>query len=379
MLLLNGQAIGAKELCTKLGVDMEKLLNNPVFELEDRYKKIDKVNGNQIKIPARFAMPARTFIRLSPESEAMELIWAESRNYRTVKNERIAVYSPRYFTTDTAKFSSREDVDRLVFLYVNPANTFSPFGNGKSGDYKHIDYTLIAASRMKGMNDVSTAMSSIKEMAELDLLILAKGVKATFKTFNPFIDGPETKIDIVRVEMMGFAQTNATSLLEMLDNKIAKTKGQIINLVDKGIIKETTNMNMRQWKWDKGERAGNFIGDQIIDPHADALDYLLNYILGNLGQYYSDIHSVNNNISAEESAMKFLQDQKESVVVVEPSIEGLPTSFQEAMAWLGDNGFKKLPQLAKMLNEAIQGGSIHTGNINTMVAQMNEQIEESRG
>lgn len=379
MLLLNGQSVSARKFCTDYGLDYDKIMRNPVFELHKKYQKKDKANGNVIKIPARLSIPAKSFVRVKEgekKGETLELRYAENRNYRTINKERVEVFAPRYINIDTVKHSAKGNEDLAVFMYSILSNTNSPFGAGKGGDYAHLDPTAIAKTRMEQMSNVTKVLSVIENMDEAELIILAKGIQATIKTFNPFVDGASTDIGIVRVEMMTYAQLNATYFLEMLDNKIAKTKGQIVNLVDKGIIKEFTSQNTRQWKWEKGERAGNPIGDQIVDPHANSLDYLLNYILSNLGQYHADLTIVNNGSTAEDSALAFLKTQKEEEYVPEIHVDGLPTDFKSTMAWLGDKGYRKRPQLAKQVNDGIQDGTIHNGNVNDMVKKLDEALDE---
>lgn len=378
MLLANGVSVNSQKFCEEHGIDFKKIVNNPVFELDSKYQTKDKANGGHTKIPARVSFPAKTFIKSPKTKETIELRYAENRNYKMVGKDRVEVFTPRYINIDTAKFSAREDDDKAVYLFARPSNVSSPFGTGKNCDYAHLDPTAIAKSRMESMSNITKALSTIENMDQLEMLILAKGVKSTFKNFNPFIDGENTHPDLVKVEFMQFAQMNADAFLGIVDSKIAKTKGQIINLVDREIIKEFSSNNTRQWKWNKGARNGNPIGDQIVDPHSDSMDYLLNYILSNLGTYMGDLIGETKTSSAEQQAKDYLKNLQDNEIVVVHGTEGLPTNFQEAKDWLGENGFRKIPAIAKKLNDAIQSGDINIGNIQEMVKDLDRQYEDDK-
>lgn len=373
MLLVDGKTVVPRTFCAENGLDYDKIMGNPVFELDKKWQKKDKANGGVIKIPAKVSYPSRCFIKLK-NGATVEMRYAENRNFRTIKNERIEIFTPKYISLDTVKTSAKERDDLAVYMYANPIQGSSPFGNGKNPEYHHLDPTSIAKTRMDAMSSVSKAMALIEGMDESELVVLAKGIKASFKQFNPFVDGENTHTDILRVEMMQFSQLNAPAFLELIDNKMAKTKGQIINLIDNRVVAIHTTMNTRQWRWEKGENMGNMIGDQIVDPHADATDYLVNYILSHLAEYYSALHTVSNGLSSEEKALDFLKNQKESEYVPEIHVEGLPKDFKETMTWLGENGFRKMPALAKQVNNGIQDGTLHNGNIHGMVKEMDRAM-----
>lgn len=378
MLIVNGETVNTKKFCIDEGLNFEKIVNNPTFELHKKFQKKDKANGNAVKIPARFSFPAKIHIKSKNSGDTLEVRYAENKNYRIVGKERVEVYAPRYINIDTAKFSARDNEDKAVFLFINTLNVSSPYGNGKNCDYEHLDPTEIAKTRMASMSNITKVLSTIENMEQTEMVVLAKGLKATFPNFNPFVDGSDTHPDIVKVEMMQFAQLNADTFLEVVDSDIAKTKGQIINLVDNGIIKEFTVQNMRQWKWDKGARNGNPIGDQIVDPHANSLDYLVNYILSNLGTYYTDLYTSNTTVSSESQALNFLKEHKEKQIEVVYDNSSLPQSYAEVRDWMGENGFKKSPELVKKVNEAIQDGTITVGNIKELVAQMQISVVDEK-
>lgn len=375
MLLLDEKKITAKEFCERFGLDLAKITKSPVYEVASKYKKKDKANGNVIKVPARISIPNKTYIRNKATSEVHELRYAETKSTRTVKGEKIDTYAPRYSYLIAEKTSFKKDIDQAVYMYANVSNFTSPFGNGKNPDYEHVDPAARALSKLNSLTDVGVAMNKVMDMNDIDVMVLAKGLGAEFKNFNPFVNGKDTDVQTVRVEMLQFAQLNATVFLQNVDNGISKVRGQVVSLVDKGIIKLTTVQNIRQWKWDVGDRKGQPLGDQIVDPHVDAMEVLLNYVLANLSQYYDAIHTVHNTVSIEAGALEFLKKKKEegsTEMTIQTHVGDLPSDYRECQEWLGEHGFRKLPANAKKLQLGIEDGSIHAGNIISVARELDQ-------
>lgn len=375
MLLLDDQKVTAKEFCKKFGIDIDLIQKTPVFEVAKKYKKKDKANGNVIKVPARISIPNKTYIRNKITSEVHELRYAETKSIRTINGEKVDTYSPRYSYLIAEKTSFKKDIDQAVYMYANVSNFTSPFGTGKNPDYEHVDPSARALSKLNSLTDVGKAMNMVMDMADIDIMVLAKGLSAEYKNFQPFINGKDTDTQTIRVELLQFAQLNATVFLENVDNGISKVRGQVVNLVDKGIIKISTVQNIRQWKWDAGDRKGQPLGDQIVDPHVNALDVLINYILANLSQYYDAIHTVHNTVSIEAGALEFLKKKKAEgsiEVEVETHIGDLPKDYNECREWMAEHGFRKLPGNVKKLENAIQDGSVNAGNIISFARELDQ-------
>lgn len=375
MLLLDEKKINAKEFCEKFGIDLAQITKSPVYEVASKYKKKDKANGSVTKVPARISIPNKTFIKNKVTGDVHELRYAENKSTKMVKGEKIDTYTPRYSYLIAEKTSFKKDLDQAVYMFANVSNFSSPFGNGKNADYEHVNPTARALSKLNSLNDVGTAMNMVKDMKDIDIMVLAKGLAAEFKNFNPFVNGKDTDVQTVRVELLQFAQLNATVFLENVDNGISKVRGQVVNLVDKGIIKLTTTQNIRQWKWDAGDRKGQPLGDQIVDPHVNAMDVLLNFVLGNLSQYYDAIHTVHNTVSIEAGALDFLKKKKEesaTEVKSEAHIGDLPKDYAECREWMADHGFRKLPGNVKKLEVAIQDGSVNAANIVSFARELDE-------
>lgn len=374
MLLLDGEKISAKQFCEKFGIDYNAIKKNPVFEMEkSRHKGVNKG-------PTTF--PARCFIR-DKSGSVLELRYAQTRNVRIVKNEKIDSFSPKNIKLEAVKTRVATDEDKLIFMFANPNNIVSPFGNGKNSLYTHVDPALVAAGRMKAVNATKKAMDYLDKMSDEELIIFAKGFQASYqdkaRPFNPFVDGTNTDVDIVRVSMMEFCNINPQSIVDLHDNQLGKIRGQIVSLIDNGIVVMDASTGVRQWRWAKGERQGQPIGNQILDAHSDARDYLLTYIQANLHEYLTTISSTSESISAEQSALNFLASKKKEEVVHQESLsyEGLPQSYAECQAWLGENGFKKAPAIAKKLKEGIEEKKVHTMNIHDMAKQYEHEFEFS--
>lgn len=369
MLLLDEQKISAKDFCIKFGIDFNALKKNPVFEEKARKTGVNKG-------PTTF--PARCFIR-DKEGAVLELRYSQTRNTRVVKNEKIDSFSPKNIKLEAVKTRIATDEDKLVFMFANPNNTVSPFTNGKNTLYTHVDPAIVAAGRMKAVHATKKAMDYLDAMSDAELIIFAKGFQASYRDkarpFNPFVDGTHTDVDIVRVSMMEFCNINPQAIVELYDNQLGKIRGQIVSLVDNGIVVLDSSTGVRQWRWAKGERQGQPIGNQILDNHSDARDYLLTYVQANLHEYLSTISSTNESISAEQSALNYLSNQKaQQVAHVESlSYEGLPQSYAECQAWLGENGYKKAPAIAKKLKEGIEEKKVHTMNLHDMAKQYQEE------
>lgn len=373
MLILEGKPISATEFCTRFKIDIDKIKKNPVYELSKKLQKKDKANNNVIKVPARYSIPSRTYVK--ENGNTLELVYAENRNFRTDKNgNRYEVYSPRYTYMDAVKNSAKGDLDKAVYWYVYAGCANSPFTSGKNVDYEHVDPSSRALKRLENLNNVGKAMNLIAEMPEEEMVIFAKGMKATYKNFNPFTEGENTDMQTLKVELMSFAQVRSNDFMNAYEGALTKIKGKIINLVDKGVISIKQSHDSRQWKWAKGSKAGQPIGDHIASPSVDAKDYLLNYMQSHLGEYYDALDQITEGLSSESQALKFLADKrvKESDTS-ELSYEGLPTTFEEAKAYLEKNGFKKIPANAKRLYDAVNNKEVHTGNVFGWIKNMVEE------
>lgn len=373
MLLVNGKTISASDFCKEYGLDYEKILKTPVFELAAKYQK----NGK--KIPSRVSIPSRVFIK-DKKGDTIELRYAENRNYRIIKNERVEVFTPRYIPFEAQK-NRISQLEKAVYLVANPHNETSPFGNGKNCDYFHVDPTAIAKKRMESVTNTKKALDIIDAMKDDELIIFAKGFQASYKStdkpFNPFVDGNHTDIEIVRVGLLEFCNINPKVIVDLYSNDIAKVRGQIINLVDNGIIVEENTVGIRQWRWKSGQRAGQPIGNQILDPHSDSRDALLNYIQANLSEYYDAIMSTSEHISSEKAALQFLESKKQGNKDVQAVLtyDNLPQGYGNVQQWLGENGFSKAPALAKKVKEAIENKEVHDANLKPFVESLISAME----
>lgn len=371
MLILDGKTISAKNFCERFGIDYDKIVKSPVFEMGKKYKKQDRFNKAVTKVPARVSIPCKTFIRDKATGEVMEFIYAANRSVRTVNKEQVTIYTPKYAFLDAEKTSFKGDIDKAVYMYANVGQFTSPFSNGKNPDFEHVDPTARALSKLNSLSNIGVAMNKVNDMSNEDIELFARGLKVSYADFNPFVNGSDTDVLTLKAELLNFAQLKATEFLELLDNEVLKIKGQIVNLVDKEIIKIFTSSYVRQWKWDKGNRVGQPIGDQIVDPHADAMAYLLNYMQSNISTYYDAIIGVNNTLSAEAQAAQFLKDRKEGgePVVGQDNLV-LPITFDECRNWMAENGFKKTPGNIKKLELAIAAGDVNLANIKSFVREI---------
>lgn len=376
MLFLEDKKISAKELCEKFGIDLLTLKKHPVFEMDIQWHKDGK------RPPERVTFPAKCFVRDKATGGVLELRYAETRGTKVVKNEKIDTFKPRNIVLESVK-NRVSDEDKLVYMFLNPDNGSSPLSNGKNPIYHHVDPSIIAANRMKKVNATKRAMDAIEAMSDTDLVIFAKGFQASYKDekrpFNPFVDGAHTDVQVVRVGMMEFCSINPQAVVDLIDNQLGKLRGQIINLIDNRIVVEDASTGVRQWRWAKGERQGQPVGNQILDPHSDSRDYLLSYLQSNLSEYMTLITTITQTDSAEQAALNYLalQKENENKINAEVSYDGLPSSYAECQEWLSDNGFKKTPALAKKLNDGIQSKQVHTMNIKNMAEQYTLEIAQS--
>lgn len=383
MLILNQETISPQRFCEMFKIDLDKLKKNTLFELSKKFVKKDKANGNVDKIPPLISYPASFFFKDS-DGETHELRYATTYNpNRVIDGNVVAKYEPYYVFIESLKFSFN-DIDKTLFMYCRPEQLHSPFRNKnkKEYDFEHIDHAKRAAHKLENLSGIGKAMDHARSLKEEELMLLAKGIKHTYKSFNPFSAGENTDSDTLRVNLMEFAHLNASKYLEMVDSKTVSLKGRIINLVDNKIIelRKYQGGTVGQWEWSKGEREGQVIGDQIIGNKIDAKDYLVTYIMNNLEHYYNLLHTVNENISAENKAIDFLKKVQKNNPVDETQVSNdrVPKGYQECFKWLGDNGMKKSTAIAKKLADAVEDGLIHNENIFGFVENLFQEAEEDR-
>lgn len=363
MLFIDGQKIKARDFCTRFGIDYDKLVSRPSFEMDKRMHKKDRMNGGRISVPSGLLFRTK-FHAVDKHGESVEIRYAQTSSPKTLKTGHVEIiYRPRYvgFTAVTASF--KKDTDLAVFMFANPANKFSPLRTKYSPKpgYEFIDGQLRALDKMKSIEALTDALSHAKSLKGHELKVIAKGLK--IRAVDENIE------DSVRAALMEYAQKDPKGYLEVIAIGLVKLEGRIRSLVEKKVFVLHRQQNARWWEWGAGEREGEKIGNVINNTAQDAVQSLINYMNAHMDVYKDLIESMSSKYEAEDSAKEYL---KKSEPVVE-EVEAESPVDTELLAICGDHhglikfiqekGYKAAPVALKGLKEAVAEGKVNSGNL----------------
>ncbi len=317
MLFENRKQVTAQELMEKYasGEDFKKISKKPSFEVTADRKKIDRVNGGVLKSPKGFMWRSH-FMATDPKTRLkVEIRYAQSNNTKVVGDRVIDNFEPRYVETKGATFNFQNDLDLAVYQFLHPNNLSSPLrdkNNKAKPKIDFIDTKKRSQEKMSKIDALATAMSHAKQVAEDELIILAKGLG---------IKGIEKKeADEVRADVLEFAMNNPKVYNEKANTRMTYLEGKIINLIDKGIVKLSTVGSLRRWAWVTGEREGEHILD-IMNQTQDAKKALINHFFSDINRYKNILESITNDMTARAKAERDLNMASESTVTYTDSTD----------------------------------------------------------
>lgn len=176
--------------------------------------------------------------------------------------------------------AKRTDLERQVFLYLNPKCDASPVRQGLYYEWRFIDRKADAKRENDAMNIVMQIAAEISSEQDLTKLKrIAKGLKFIVKDKEqietitipaPRINDDEVKAQLVKLSMkypveFSLAYRDSNLMLE----------GSVIDAIDAGLlIHQSVGGGMSKWFWTVGDRQEFCTVSNGVDPKAALLNHV---------------------------------------------------------------------------------------------------------
>ncbi len=358
-----------------------RILKKPVFKLDDSkvIKKSTIISGKNFAPKPTQGLLTYFWFKDS-DGIQKRLRYAESQNPRVVGGIMQYEYKPERFNIEGQVALLKNSPDKAIFMFLNPSNPTSPFSNMAKKKFAYMDSIEQTLKDAADMSSIQKALTHATNMEEEELVIVAKGLK--------LLASDDYEVDALRVKLQQYAmnpQTNKLYIRGMTDEMV-RIEGRIRNLVDKGVFKIEKRGSSRQWVWNGGPRAGEYIGDYIMNVNEDALQRLFNFIKANLNDYLFDLRNSDQIISADRKGREILAAKPEVKTEVpehlaainapmpdELSLKTRVSSFAEAREYVGEKGYPKNSALIKTLLDGILDGSVTDENVNGFLVKLFEK------
>lgn len=381
MLFVDDKKVSRQELARMFGIkDLSKIDKNPIFELHKSQVKKDRFNLNAPRVGKGIQLRPKFRATKPGTTEKVEVRYAESSAPEKGSNGAIISYKPRYILIEGSVFKFTHNKELALFLYLHPGNVYSPCREpgGKYTDYfEYVDTQARAVQRLKIIQDKTKALRHAEQSDIFDLRLVAKSLDI------PKADTMDD--DTLRVTMMEYADNPITTkkYADAIESRTTLYDGRIVNLIDNGYLVVERIGNYRQWKWAKGLRSGESVGEPIIDAKFDAKKYIRNYLLSNLSIYEPEIVQTNDELLARMKAEAHLSslasqsDDNEEVY----SNEEIPLpnweNLNEVKEFVYEKGYNRSPEKIKMLRDAALNGHINAENVDVFLDQNFNKREDS--
>jgi len=299
------QDIDPVDFAEEFKIPLKKLIKTPVFNLTEA-KKIKKPGqSKEISVPAGRSDRASFFFK--KDNITYEIRYAESANNVEKGDKYVVEYEPRSVVFKGGiQFMDPENLDLLVFTYVLPTCSDSPFRTAGMNPphYEFVDKEKASQKEMEGFGEFSKAISTISGYTGDPLRILAKA-------FN--ITGTDVMEDVeVQSELAKIAQNSSlggpTAFNKKAGSQVHLFKGIVLNAVDKGIFILKGNAMGEYWMWNSGDLKGQRVV-QVFDNGVAKIEVLQAFISENMQEYYSILINAMKSQSASDAAERFLESQ----------------------------------------------------------------------
>lgn len=219
------------------------------------------------------------------------------------------------------------------------------------------------------MEAVNKAFQHAASVPESEIRVLAKGLKIQLI--------PNADEEDIRVALQDYAMNNSKAYLEMVAKGTVKYDGMIQDAIDTGYIKKKPVGNMIVWYFEKGRRAGEQI-TTVIDKTKDVVQELKNYMKDKIEQYYNDMAVLNDDVTSDMKAEKYLKSLEKGVPLEdvtpykEPLLLGTVEDFNSAKAYLTESHPEKgqpSPASTKKFLELVQSGELNENNISDEISK----------
>lgn len=382
---------------------LDKLKKNPVFEINPKLTKPDKLNGGVIAPAGKMSKPKIYFKVKKVTGDLNGIITDDTDGLRVELryaiaivpdklNHRISTYEPKRLV-----FYDQLDVvpnlEEALFKYILPSCKDSPIADKRNWYYSFQNKEAAAVMVNERGQNMAKALAYISNttdnggLTDNQVKLIAKGLYAQNR--NPsIIPNPsahnktltEIKADLITLVMKSAEM--AELFLNSCDDDVNEFYGMLLDAVDRGIfgIRKGSNASARGWYWESGSNAGTHItdiGSGVVD-----FDALKAAVEANPNAFYASITKAVTEAAGKQNIKDFIKTQKNegepstAPVVASGSQEFvLPTSFEEsnAMAILFNDGKRPGPKVLGKFWGAIKNNLVTAENAKTVLAKIIEE------
>lgn len=378
MILINKVQVNYDDLEKRLGITIpiDKLLKKPLFEINPALILKDPANGpgavkhrNAMEFPAYFRTQLKT-------GEDVEIRYCTNRTPDVKTHGQTEKFAPRMVEFDGRAEFIKDDKDKAIYFWLHFYNKTSPFRVvGLPHEYDLVDDDARANELIAGLTLKGKATSHAAALQGDQMVIIAKGMRIPgASTMEPLM---------IKAQLMQYASDNPAAYLNAAESQVNHIQGLIFDSIDKGIFVMENVYNSKRWKWNMGVKKGEVIvemSSSVVDDN----EALLTHISQHINEFLPVLIDTSKTINAKSNLDKALSNvnvmdmlgyndnppQQSGKDNIQPPVEtGLPKSYAEAMAYLGNKIGKKTPALAKRLNDGIGDGSIGPENIEMILAE----------
>lgn len=376
MLLINNQRVNATDFVKKIkeitgkDVPLDELTSNMEFKYNPVKKGYDlalyKTRNMKVQKVLRSDDILASFNVWSDKDQStIEFRFANRLPYANPKNPTIMVNDPKAIEFPGGVFNfEQRDVEKALYMYVHPLCIDSPFYRPGT-PYKFTHNNLKAESKRK-LKDMSVKQEAFKHATNVDpdeLKVLALGLGLSLI--------PNADSDDIRAAIQEYALENSKLYLEKTATETIKFEGMIQNAIDTGHIVNKIIGGINTWEFAKGADKGKQIMI-VTSKNNNALGDLKLHMKTNIAEYYSSLAGFNKDLTADNTAEKFLSnlkngvDKNEFMPFEEELTLNMVVDHKTAKQYLiNAHPERKNPSAtnAKLFLDAITAGEIVDGNV----------------
>lgn len=382
--------ITADDLATIMGITPEivrKIKKNPVFEVNPKLTKPDKLNGG-VSAPAGKGNKPVIYVKVGPATK--DAPWGvrtdKDIQAKTLKLRFCDSIIPdrdnvNYFTYEPKRLNFYDrlevipnNIERALFFYCLPACHNSPVTDKRNWYYMFQDKESKAQIDVDKATSISKAFALINNgignggLSDASLMLVAKGLY-TLNSGSKLIPNPSAKnktILEVKADLINLAYKDPQLFLNSTDDDVNKFYGMVMDAVDRGIFAIRSAGKQKTWFWEKGPEKGQSIC-HVVGNDSD-FNQLKSAIEANPNAFYANITRAVSEAQGIDNVALFMKNQKEEDYVpeggdfVDEPLFVLPTSKSK-------NGYNESCQLFIAFNSGNRPSPKTLGNFWALIKE----------
>lgn len=373
---------------------LKKLQKNPVFEINPKLTRPDKLNGGVIAPSGKSSKP-KIFIMVDKSGIITSEVGGIRKEIRYALsivpdklNARISTYEPKRLV-----FNDQLDIvpnlEEALFKYCLPSCKDSPIADTRNWYYSFQNKEAKAAAINTTGQNIAKALAFISNstenggLSDNQISLIAKGIYAQNR--NPaIIPNPSAKnktIQEIKADLITLALKDPELFLNSCDDDVNEFYGMVLDAVDRGIFEIRKGSKTRAWYWADGPQSGTHIAD--IGDSVNEFDALKSAIEANPNAYYGNITKAVTAAAGKQSIADFMKSKKAEGTQIEdeslvntgqqsPTVFVMPGSYDESieMAKLFNNGNRPSPKILGKFWTAIKENLVTAENAKQILEQI---------